>query len=168
MSALKISSLFVGSFTFETSLRGMCFIVALSAPTWRSFVGEDVQQQLHSSTTVCVCVFLFHSVCQAVNCSIKGMLVEFCETHGTMAVVDEPDLPLKKLKCFACSLHGLVMLCALLLRSVDKLGHAGLYIAPKKKMPSHYHKQRDIKRITYDVAHRVQPCVNQVSFCLTL
>jgi len=89
-------------------LRGMCFIVALEAPKWRSFVWEDIQQQLHS-TTVCVC---FVCVCVCVECCLNSVT----KTYWTMAVVDEADLSWKSLKCFACSLHVLCMFSACSLR----------------------------------------------------
>lgn len=66
------------------------------------------------NNSVCVCALssvLFQPVCQAVTAALmECWLNSVTETHRTMAIVGEPDLSWKKLKCFACSLHGLVLL----------------------------------------------------------
>ena len=82
-----------GNFNIETSkilsvMSGLCFFRGLTALKWRSFVQQDIQQQLHFSTTVCVCVCTCVYVCpvsvsmQGCNCSISGMLVEFRDLNN--------------------------------------------------------------------------------------
>lgn len=119
----------------------------------------------------------FQLVCQAVTAALMACWLNFVtETHRTMAVVDEPDLPWKKLKCFACCLHGLLLPCTSVFtftpyRQVTQCGQVRacrVLCSLQRKMPSHYYKPQHIQRISCDVALGLQPCVNQVLFCLSL
>lgn len=85
------------------------------------------------------------------NCSISGMLVEFCDLniYRTMAVVDEPDLSWTKLKCFAYSLRGLIYVCT----SVCTL-------TPWRQVRA--------RRASYIVKNHILCGTNQVLFSLTV
>lgn len=56
--------------------------MVLVAQKWRSFVGENVQQQLQTSTKVCVCAFICFVSVGMPDCSINGMLVELCDGNA--------------------------------------------------------------------------------------